>query len=609
VNLTHIKASPFAGIRDLAADLTAAKVNVFCGPCGSGKSSIRDAVRWGLTGLARELTEKNKAVLLAPKGKFPEVALVLDGVELHRTATQCSMTVKAMTERFGHPDMLGAVVDAFNFVSKTQEKRAELVRGISANPDKLSALAVTELTKLKLPPTDVQAIAALVATNLKKAEEYAVGKRQEAGRKLDAAPKNAPAKKVVLGEVEWDLETSTVKDIESRAAEVRRSKTLTDQERIKVAEELGRAKQAASPEERRKRIAEINAELAKLGNADDKMVKAAVKEEAELTKAREQALADYNKAKGAKESAAERLKAAEKLKGKCPLCGHKLSAEDMATLVGEIADEGNVAGENMALAKTRGDEVRPKLEAATARVREAKDASYKAEGLRVEAASLKQRESENQDGAVIEKLTAQLAKLDASIQEFDKRLDLGAELLRAKLAYDVADTAFKTREAIEAEWKAWDRAQKLLGTGGPIRKVASAGFDIDLVNKHVAALLPGGHVTEENWVLTYIDDELGPRSVEQCSRSEKFRLGCAFAAALSKAAGIGLLVLDEAEILVGPAQADFIGWLESIAGDFNRVLVCASRPVPPPPSAVPWMALWWVEGGTVRPLVAEAVTA
>jgi len=623
MNLHHLKGSGFAGIDDMVLDLSGSKVHVILGPCGSGKSSIRDLIRWVFTGLCRGLTKKNEAHRLAPKNKSPHVEIGADDIHLIRTATSTNLPASEILELFGRPEMIGAVVDAFDFIGMPPAARAELVRALSADPAKLAALAVAELTKLKLPAEDVQAIAGLVGRNLDKAEEYAVQKRRDCKRKLDEIPANAPDSAVEIDGAKFDLKAASVTEIDDRAAGLRRERKAADDQRVKTAEALGRAKQAADPAERNARTAALAAELEALGHCDNKDVDAAekaraaaAKVESDLKTSRDQALAAYNQAVGAKESAGERLAAAEKLKGKCPTCGHKMTAEDTAALITEIETDGNAASENMNLAKVRGVEVKIKLEAATAKLLQLAEAvvalrakALKAEGLRVEIAALRQRAAENKDAAEVGKLAGQVEALTKQIAELDARLDLGAKVLAAKQAYDTTLAAYESGEALKVERDAWDRAQKLLGAGGPVRRMAAAGFDLEAVNAHVAQLLPGGKVYNENWALSYWDEARGARPVEMCSRSERFRLGCAFAAALSKAAGLGLLVLDEADILAGPARADFMGWLESIGPDFERVIVMATRADRAGLVPAEGFTFWWVEAGSAEPVTAEAVTA
>lgn len=632
MDLQRIRAKDFCGLELVDLDLTRAKVHVFCGLNRSGKTSIAKAVRWTMTGLCGNMTKKNQAAMLGLRGQLPQAELIIDGEAVGRTISGLAGRESDLLANYGPPEMLGAVVDAFKFISLDPAERAELVRSISADPAKLSALTVELLTKLKLPAADVQAIAGLVGRNLDRAEDYAVQKRRDCKRRLDDIPENAPDSSVDIGGTAFDLEAASITEIEDRAGALRRERKTADDQRVATAEALGRAKQAASPDERNARMKALTAELEALGQCDNKDVEAAekaraaaTKAEADLDAAREQALAAYNQAKGAKEAADARYAAVEKLKGKCPTCGHKMTTEEHDALLSEVKNDGNVAAENMKLAKARGQDNKPKLDAAVAKANQLAEElvairakALKAEGCRLEIAALRQRAAENKDAAEVATLTAKAEALAKTVAELDARLELGAKVQKAKTDYDAALSLFEKRATIEAERDAWDRAQKALGTGGPVRKLAAAGFDIGEVNRHVAALLPGGSVRENNWTLTYTDADRGTRAIESCSRSELFLLGSAFAAQLSKAAGIGLLVLDEADLLVDstedePAEADrlrenFIRWLDAISPDFERILIMATRPNREGLASSDNFAFWWVQNGTAEP-VAQAVTA
>jgi hypothetical protein len=429
---------------------------------------------------------------------------------------------------------------------------------------------------------------------------------------------------VTLGGQQFDMSASTISEVEANMANIRRERGIADDLRVRNAEALGAARQAADPAEREARVVKLQAELERLGQADQKDVDAAVKALAEakalrdtLQKGVDTERTNYTVAKGQKEDAEARLKKVETLKGKCPLCGHKMTAPERDAMVTEIQNDGETAAANMELATARGQEAKKKLDAAASaftaaesKLPEIKAKALEAEGYRVELAALRQRAAENRDAVQVGKLEERAAELAAQVAALDARIELGAQVLKAKQDYDLAAGLYADRPALEAEIETWDRAQKLLGPGGPVQKLAASGFDLEEVNRHVAALLPGGKVYADNWEISYWDEPRGNRPVEACSRSERFRLGAAFAAALSKAAGIGLLVLDECELLVGPPRVDFLNWLASLAPEFNRILVMASRESPEGLASAKDFTFFWVQDGRAELAVApQEVTA
>lgn len=619
MNLSRIKVEFFCGLESVDMDLTAAKVNIILGAGRSGKSSVRDAVKWGLSALCRGIRLKKDARMLGLHGKPPKVSLTIDGDTLVRTPLGVNCKESELVASYGSPELLAAVVDAFDMVTLKPQDRADLVRALSADGQKIADATAKELTKCGVPADGVKEVSTLAGTNIDKAEESAVNKRRAAKHKLDGIPAAKPPASVEVAGVAWELDKSTVADIEANAGKIREERTKLEGQLEEARNALAGARAAESPELLAKRVEENNAKLNALGGVDAKAEQKAAADVTKLRKERDQALADYNQAKGAKEAAGANYARTEKLKGKCPTCGHKMKDEERATLLAEIEQEGNVAGENMSLAEARGKEVAPKLDAAEKRLAEVKKAVYDCEALRLENAALRQRAKEALEAGNIDRLTKDMERVQAEIVEADKRLAVGAELLKAKQTYDAAVALFNTRAGIDAEILAWDKAQKVLGTDGPIRRMASAAFDLAAVNRHVAALLPGGRVEKgSDWSLTYHDEARGTRPVELCSRSEKFLLGSAFAAALSLAAGIKLLILDEADIVVDDtetgtddalARSNFMAWLLAIAGQFDRVLVMAtrgSREGLVPVEGVTW---WWVKNGRAELALAPQAVA
>ena len=653
MDLQAIRSVNFEGLPD--AELVLDRpVTVVMGDNNSGKSSVRDVIEYALTGLlpSRDVVKKTQAGVLAlDKSKPFKAGLKVDGAEFSRSAKSATLAEQEIARRFGRPELVAAVLGAFNFVELTPAERADLVRAISSDPEKIRAGALAALKGAGISEADAKYLAGLAAENMDKAEQAAVEKRREAKRRLDETPEDPPAKGVSLGGTDWSLADTTVKELEDHAAEVRRERKGLDDQRIRASEDLGRAKRSASPEERNARMAELNAELKKLGNADNKQVEearkavtaaekdvaaaqrdvpAAEKVRAELSRAVDEARAAYSLAKGQKEAAAARLKDVENLTV-CPTCDQVVEGKALASLVDKVGSDGNVAAENMKLATARGKEAKAalcaaevkaeataakvgaaeaKLAATTARWQALKEAAYKAEGCRLELTALRQRATDaKEDAAAVETLSALMVKLDVDLQSIDKRLELGAELLKAKREYDAAVAAHDGRDALKAARDAWDNAQKALGDGGPVRKLASAGFNKAEVQAHVTAVLGGTVDVDDSWGITYTDEARGTRGKAQLSRSERFRLGACFAASLSKAAGLGLLVLDEGDILAGNAKDAFLVWLGSIAPDFNRILVLATKPTPPEPSTEDWLGFAWVEDGKVSVVDGAAVTA
>ena len=67
MKISHISINSFLGIPSLELDLVA-PINIFVGLNEAGKSSLRDALQWALTGCARGLKTHEQQTLLMAQG-------------------------------------------------------------------------------------------------------------------------------------------------------------------------------------------------------------------------------------------------------------------------------------------------------------------------------------------------------------------------------------------------------------------------------------------------------------------------------------------------------------------------------------------------------------
>lgn len=164
----------------------------------------------------------------------------------------------------------------------------------------------------------------------------------------------------------------------------------------------------------------------------------------------------------------------------------------------------------------------------------------------------------------------------------------------------VLDQNAQMAERAAAETRALARAEEILriiGPKGPLRAALvergqkGDGFDLLAAINRVTAAAGWGAVTirPNPWSLLYRN-----RPIRLLSRSERWRFSLAVQAALASASGVKVLVLDDAEILVGDQRgalaAAIVAGLE--AGFYEQAIICASKSLPeiaPPP--VGWTAL------------------
>ncbi|WP_049097351.1 DNA repair protein, partial [Burkholderia cepacia] len=98
------------------------------------------------------------------------------------------------------------------------------------------------------------------------------------------------------------------------------------------------------------------------------------------------------------------------------------------------------------------------------------------------------------------------------------------------------------------------------------------------------------------------------RAYALLSESERWRVDAQIAAAISHFSGLKLLVLDRADVLVGPERDRLLYWLDDLAysEQIDTALVFMSLKAPPGglPEAI---EAFWVEGGQVAPAAQNAI--
>ncbi|MCW3678872.1 DNA repair protein, partial [Burkholderia cenocepacia] len=98
------------------------------------------------------------------------------------------------------------------------------------------------------------------------------------------------------------------------------------------------------------------------------------------------------------------------------------------------------------------------------------------------------------------------------------------------------------------------------------------------------------------------------RAYALLSESERWRVDAHIAEAISHFSGLKLLVLDRADVLVGPERDRLLYWLDDLAytDQIDTALVFMSLKTPPGglPEAI---EAFWVEDGQVAPAAQHAI--
>lgn len=194
----------------------------------------------------------------------------------------------------------------------------------------------------------------------------------------------------------------------------------------------------------------------------------------------------------------------------------------------------------------------------------------------------------------------------ADLQRRRKQLDTDIATLREieRRAAGAADLA-KQAAALHEDVAAYETiADALAPNGIPADLLSEA---LTPMNERLVAL-----AEMSEWADVTITPEMeifaDGRAYALLSESERWRVDAHIAAAISHFSGLRLLVLDRADVLVGPERDRLLYWLDDLAytNQIDTALVFMSLKTPPGglPEAI---EAFWVEGGQVAPAAQHAI--
>jgi DNA repair exonuclease SbcCD ATPase subunit len=608
MKLERISIKGFLGIEALDLDLKA-PVNLFVGQNEAGKSSLRDAVQWAITGQARGLkTHQEQAALIKNGAKAAEVALTLaDGQTIARRKTPKSPPVA--TGDAGDMIRVSPLVfcDAFTFLALPENDRREMLFGLIPGLQPGAGAVAERLAGrlgevLAAPPDNRQAVNRLAslaaAQGFAAAEKEAVALRREAKRLregLSLAP--LPAQEAPIGGRTYILPDVQAEDVE-------RGLTALQKERDGLVQARGRREAEAGGIDR------LGRELARLQeNAPEPPEDGEIQEWEDGLNINCDIL---DKLEGEwRELQPQPAPVEEVFPPTCPAVkSYKLDCP----LNGKTAQ--SVAGysQDQAPAPAPPDPARLQKLAAdlqeqreqVARLEQGRDiARAKARAHDQAMAKIKRLEAEIAElqGQVLAKLPEDL---EEQIAGLGRRLANGRELLAwvrefwaARDAYDAAQD--KLGQA-EQEITLYDALAKALAPDGlPSRLIAEAlGPVNELLARAAAILFPGRSLT----LTEALGIDLAGSPFATLSKSARFRVGVAFQYALARLAGARLLMIDEADILDPGNRANLVEFLLAARPEFDRILAFATTDSARP-SSIPEVQVWRLEGGQAAPMMPQ----
>ena len=579
MKITDIYVSNVLGMR--VADVRLSKpVALITGPNGAGKSSLQEAVRMALTG---------DTVRVALKKEYG--SLVTEGADSGQIVVACGEHSNSITlpsgkakREIAEDPRLPLVLDAQRFAHMTATERRTFLYDLMGVKIGLDEMRARLLDKLGLRADAVPAPAA--------ARLAAITPMLRAG--FDAAHKEAADRargakqswRTATGETYGSQKAATWRPAVVEFDEAALRKATAD--RAALDDQLGELQQQIGAADAADTAARTRA--AKI--ADLRTRAAGYAKAVELAQ-----LADDQVAEFLPKVEALRVRAGAAPAGTecaCPECGALLrylnGMLSMAAAAGVRDEE--------AIAKLPEYEQGLKtLQNATASRKRDLEAADSA------ATQLRALEDDAEDsGAAAARESGDAARSElADLQRRRKQLDTDIATLREieRRAAGAADLA-KTAAALHDDVAAYDAIAAALAPDGiPADLLREA---LSPVNEQLTAL-----AEMSEWADVTITPEMeilaDGRAYALLSESERWRADAHVAAAISHFSGLKLLVLDRADVVVGPERDRLLYWLDDLAhaGQIDTALVFMSLKAAPG-SLPDGIEAFWVEGGHVAPV-------
>ncbi|AEG14516.1 SMC domain protein [Desulfofundulus kuznetsovii DSM 6115] len=211
-----------------------------------------------------------------------------------------------------------------------------------------------------------------------------------------------------------------------------------------------------------------------------------------------------------------------------------------------------------------------------------------------------------------------LARLEQDLEALEKRITAGEDLVQ-RLA--VEESRRKEQEKLAArveqacaEVEALEILVELFGPKGLRQRLLADVLDrLQARADERMQLLTGGEYRvqfsaegKDGFAVTVFRNDI-PRTVNQLSTSERLRLGVVMQDILNGLTGLGLMVIDDAETLDPQNKMALVNMLLKIRSEYETIIVLSAlgETVPRNPG-IPGLAMFLVEDGTVRPIPAPA---
>lgn len=619
----------FLNHESTSIDLSKATIHVFVGKNDAGKSSIRDAIAWALTGQCRGLRmQRDQSALIRHGASKAEVVLVVDDIEILRRKSFSTLTwqVKKREQIFKKPsdalgisdEILKLLMDASAFFMLDAQKQKEML-------SKLLKLEITREDLLKslkncgIPDDIAQKFTDIaLSAGFNHAQQEAITERRAIKKTLQNLSSYfvAPVESVEINGRQYRLAELSKRDVVNGL-------NMLKAEKEKLIEEKGKLEAMMDSdfkEKLKKRLESLQKQKALFETLQpvEKIKERLEDIRNQLHEKASQKQDIMAKLSSLRAEMARITATADTTPDTCPVFLN-LGVEKTCPLGDELAklqekliakaDELNAQIQELSLRAEKIDSELESLRRIEAeldvkiKAAEEKDKNLKDIDAKIAEATRQLAEVTQKSGSDAK---TQIKQINQKITELNRRIGTGEKLLRAIEAFESAfkrhSDALAQKETLETQIEIYDRLATLFSPDGLIK---------DFIG---SALKPLNERLEKTGNLFRTEIHFDPdlnmfvnnMSYNLLSESSRFRAGILIQEAIAYLSGARFFIIDRADILDPDNRALLLSLLYQVRQDYDTVLVFSTvSEVAVKPSPVPEIQMWWVEDGTAREIRQE----
>ncbi len=607
MKLERLELKNFLGVSYANIDLSA-PINVLMGENGQGKSSLRDAIEFVMTGgfcESRGFTKKNQSPLLAYRnnsnGKL-KVALHTDqGIYERKGGANGSTGNTPSLDR----SVARIAVNPQSVLDMTAKDRQEVFSLVLAGNQDDNTKVSDCLEKHGFSAE----VIARVDESMDTAQEWAIEQRKSLKRVVkesDAAVENeASPSKVDVNGTPIDLSDINIDQYRSRLTQRTDERDKLIGQKASIESEIDKITSEVDPDELETMTSILQTQEAALKSIDlteaKKDLDAAnekvsdnkyehlkhVNESSRLTQEKTQL-----------ESAIKEIKA---LKGECPTCHAKITKEGKGDVVATLTNQLDKAKKGITAANIDCNEA-DKLFKIAVTYQKSRHDEY--DTLVISQMNLENEISrlsrQVEMASRYTQLNATLETLPALLDEVEGFVTSLNTVINAHIKYmadvNTRDMAQENINKHKADIERMDLLDSLLKPDGEVRMIAneqieSAQFDAEL--KEIWGM--DSLVLESDGTIN-----LHGAPIESACTTEKYRAGVLLAELLSRTMGLGILIIDDFDKLKGELKDALFTRIHQWSDVYETIVVFSAVDEMPELRSSEECGAYWVNNGTVE---------